>query len=974
MGDSGAGDATAAALPILTGRFWSLDSGEDDDADLASSPRSTSPGDFLRSPSERVLKLSSRYVKRLNNRIMQRRAALDLAVKLDLGSSCSSGFARPKLNGSPPATVLKFPVLEPTVFFLQDFNATEWTRVERKKVFRRACADRSDHRPGLERRRSPGRRDGLPLSRSRSRRFQNRGSTGQRAKHPVSSWITRNSPQFGPARRVNLQQGLPAPVPRCTPVFAASSRPLAARAAGKMASREPPPNSGAPRSNPPLRQHVLPGRTPVRPDGRGDGGFGGRVDGGAVAVGDLQNNGFLGHGDQQSRRPQRPVNSSGQGFSSSQSGNGAEHDEGFRGQGFDAYESGYFEGNNGYGNGYGSMDRGNYRQRPYRPFYAGNRARYNNYRGGNGRFNGYNNNRYQRVFNTAENFRTDATTQAQTKGDAYVASIREGGDASMSVQNMETSSVESLSARAQKKIDKRLCLRCGENGHLAESCTAILCLYCEKTSHDSINCPLHAMPKPVAITYGVSRNELMFHEIPASSEVTFRHDSGKVGKISVSGGVLSAQEIVKELEWIIPGNHQWDLVNTDDGAFKVTFPSKADMARMTKIINVPVPGTTMFLVFEEWSAADLDPFFLTQVWVRVQGCCYKERCDYLSLFGVGSLIGKTKEVDMAFTRTHSEARMLVEVTRAEFIPTTTIDHTYDGKGYGLIFKVEEQKGKGKLDVDMQEASPEDEPKESDGKDDDLPKQDKPPNSPPAPGQPKNPFVSNSSKPSTNSNNQTQAYSMPNLKVGSITCPSPVHSEVGFWSQGKKVAPRRLWGDCSSEDDDDLPSPLPRLISDVDVSVGEPLGVPTVTGKTEVFSATEQSAVAASIDDKTMEDTTEKFPGLVLDAHGLGGRGVVHPHLDASGKVIGASDSSVRACNKENLEPTLVSTMAQKGAHEDGLVGNTFSSPVMSPKYTSVMLNGGTNVNAAGTGVYLGGRYSREEIVAFGGISEKEMAI
>jgi hypothetical protein len=192
----------------------------------------------------------------------------------------------------------------------------------------------------------------------------------------------------------------------------------------------------------------------VRPDGRGDGGFGGRVDGGAVAVGDLQNNGFLGHGDQQSRRPQRPVNSSGQGLVSSRSGNGAEHDEGFRGQGFDAYESGYFEGNNGYGNGYGSMDRGNYRQRPYRPFYAGNRARYNNYRGGNGRFNGYNNNRYQRVFNTAENFRTDATTQAQTKGDAYVASIREGGDASMSVQNMETSSVESLSARAQKKLTR----------------------------------------------------------------------------------------------------------------------------------------------------------------------------------------------------------------------------------------------------------------------------------------------------------------------------------------------------------------------------------------------------------------------------------------------------------------------------------------------------------------------------------------
>jgi hypothetical protein len=100
------------------------------------------------------------------------------------------------------------------------------------------------------------------------------------------------------------------------------------------------------------------------------------------------------------------------------------------------------------------------------------------------------------------------------------------------------------------------CLRCGENGHLAESCVAVLCIYCEKISRPSSSCPLLSMPKPVAITYGVSRNELMFHEVPASSDVTFRHDSGKVGKISVTDGVLSPQEIAKELEWIIPGNHQ----------------------------------------------------------------------------------------------------------------------------------------------------------------------------------------------------------------------------------------------------------------------------------------------------------------------------------------------------------------------------------------------------------------------------------
>jgi hypothetical protein len=159
----------------------------------------------------------------------------------------------------------------------------------------------------------------------------------------------------------------------------------------------------------------------------------------------------------------------------------------------------------------------------------------------------------------------------------------------------------------------------------------------------------------------------------------------------VTGENLSAEQIVNELEWIIPCNNQWDLRPTDDGAFKVLFPSKVDLARMTKIINVPVSWITMFLHFEDWSATDVDKFYLTPVWVKVHGVCYKERCDYHSLFGVGSLIGKTKK--WTFTRTHSMARMLVEVTRVELIPTTTVDHTYDGEGYELILKVEGENSK-----------------------------------------------------------------------------------------------------------------------------------------------------------------------------------------------------------------------------------------------------------------------------------------
>jgi hypothetical protein len=93
------------------------------------------------------------------------------------------------------------------------------------------------------------------------------------------------------------------------------------------------------------------------------------------------------------------------------------------------------------------------------------------------------------------------------------------------------------------------------NGHYAQACTAVLCIYCEKASHLSKDYPLLALPKPTAITYGLCHPQLMFNEVPASSDICFKHDSGKVGRISVEEGVMSAVEIVKELEWIVPGDH-----------------------------------------------------------------------------------------------------------------------------------------------------------------------------------------------------------------------------------------------------------------------------------------------------------------------------------------------------------------------------------------------------------------------------------
>jgi hypothetical protein len=138
----------------------------------------------------------------------------------------------------------------------------------------------------------------------------------------------------------------------------------------------------------------------------------------------------------------------------------------------------------------------------------------------------------------------------------------------------------------------------------------------------------------------------------------------------------------------VPGEHQWCLEKISDNEFKTVFPSKADLSRLVKIVSVPIDANKgLFLTFEEGSATPVDKFKLDEAWVRVSGCPYKLRCDYLALFAVGSLIGKVTEVVMAFTHKHGVVRMHVQVTSLDQIPTGT-DHMYDGEGFGITFEME----------------------------------------------------------------------------------------------------------------------------------------------------------------------------------------------------------------------------------------------------------------------------------------------
>jgi hypothetical protein len=125
------------------------------------------------------------------------------------------------------------------------------------------------------------------------------------------------------------------------------------------------------------------------------------------------------------------------------------------------------------------------------------------------------------------------------------------------------------------------------------------------------------------------------------------------------------------LEWIVPGEHQWDHSLISEKNYRTIFPSKADLSRFTKIKDIPTTQKACFLHFEEWNATSVDNFEFQDMWVRVPGCPYKLRCDYLALFAVGSLLGKAKEIDMEFTRANDVVRMLVQCTSVDHIPDGT---------------------------------------------------------------------------------------------------------------------------------------------------------------------------------------------------------------------------------------------------------------------------------------------------------------
>jgi hypothetical protein len=255
-------------------------------------------------------------------------------------------------------------------------------------------------------------------------------------------------------------------------------------------------------------------------------------------------------------------------------------------------------------------------------------------------------------------------------------------------ETVATGVAEGAASKKAKMKGMPRCYRCDEPGHHGKECTVEVCDICESKEHTPEVCPLLSAPKPQVIVHGLLNEGLTFYEQPITETYKPKIDNVRLARVSVSGGVLSASQIVFQLQRLVPTEQfQWDVNQIEQNVFKVPFPSRSELDRLAIFGACKVPNSGCEITVVPW-VSQMEPFMqLPKKWIRVKGIPTKTTGDFLSMWSLGSLFGKTFKVDMKFTRKHGVLRIFVGCVDYTLIPSSWLVFVKDGF-YKLRFSVE----------------------------------------------------------------------------------------------------------------------------------------------------------------------------------------------------------------------------------------------------------------------------------------------
>jgi hypothetical protein len=242
-------------------------------------------------------------------------------------------------------------------------------------------------------------------------------------------------------------------------------------------------------------------------------------------------------------------------------------------------------------------------------------------------------------------------------------------------------------ASKKKKEEKAGCFRCKKPGHYIDDCPTPFCDICESIHHITSACHLLNAPKPTAILHGYANEGLMFFEL-ACGVFKAKAENPKLAKVTVEGITLTIPEIIEQLKKIVPSEKfVWEVFHFKDNIYRVKLPSKLEVQRLKNFGTYICTDKEACLAFDSWSSVEEPLHMLPEVWVRVSGLPSDVRSDYLTLWGVGTLFGKTLDVDMAYTRKNKVLRTKIGCLDHRLIPADS-DMFIRRGFYKLHFEVE----------------------------------------------------------------------------------------------------------------------------------------------------------------------------------------------------------------------------------------------------------------------------------------------